>query len=230
MTRDINLNLNLGAEDDWTPPIRGSKGYCPILILCDAPTKKAHELNLPLHAPHHKWLGKLANLANFAVGDIKLLGLCPPIPKEAAKSVSKQWKHVERYSATVLDKINELRPQVVVTFGALATRVLSGRPTKITKVRGMPVKENDILTFPMLSPGFVKRIPENIPIFEADFLKLRRLYDNQYKLSIPQTRHTWVEKFLNHDFYNEKFNSVLAVDTETQGGTRWWDKEVKIIL
>ena len=44
-------------EDLWQPPVRGDEGYCPIVVLCDAPTPEAHEAGslpacaLPADAP-----------------------------------------------------------------------------------------------------------------------------------------------------------------------------------
>ena len=189
--RQINLGLHPDAKE-FEPPVRGPDCYCPIVVLCAPPTEEAYEKGLPLHIPHHKWLGKLCSKYGFAVGDIKLIGCSTPLPKEIQKSASKKWKHVEQYKDKVLDRIEDLKPQVVVTFGELATRVMTGRPTKITKVRGIPRKEVDLWIFPMLSPGFVKRIPENQSIFEADLQFLKSFMDKYYQYEKPDVDYGWV--------------------------------------
>jgi DNA polymerase I-like protein with 3'-5' exonuclease and polymerase domains len=173
----------------------------------------------------------LCSKYGFAVGDIKLLGCSTPLPKKIQKSASKKWKHVEQHKDKVLDVLGDLKPQVVVTFGELATRVMTGRPTKITKVRGIPRKENDIKIFPMLSPEFVRRIPENQDIFEADLQFLKSYMDNLYEYEEPEVRYIWVDNIGDAGGHRLRLNvpKVISVDTETQGGTRWWDKDVKLL-
>ena len=226
--RQINLGLQPDAKP-FVPPVRGPECYCPIVVLCAPPTVGAYNKGLPLHIKHHKWLGKLCSKYGFAVGDIKLIGCSTPLPKEILKSSSKKWKHVEQYKDIVLDKIVDLKPQVVVTFGELATRVMTGRPTSITKARGVPKKENDIWIFPMLAPGYIKKVPENQSIFEADLQFLKSFMNNYYRYEDPNVNYAWIENCLDWVFTEDLSEKIISIDTETQGGTRWWDEDVKLL-
>lgn len=225
-------------EDLWQPPVRGDEGYCPIVVLCDAPTPEAHEAGIPMHAKHHNWFGKVAKKHGFVPGDIKLVGLCPPISRVDLSSDSRQTKHVEKFQDKVKEKIRQLNPRVVVTMGKLATRVMTGRPAAVTKMRGIPIiQEDGSVLLPMLSPGYVRRLPEHVPAFDADVGTLARIKAADYDplFFAPQDgNYEWVDHlptWLAMHGAREGFADakVISVDTETQKGIRWWDDEVKLL-
>ena len=229
--------VNPGSQDGWEVPVRGPECYCPIVVVCDSPTGDAHRYKLPLDPEHHMWLARKIVDHGFKLGDIKLIGLCPPVPKQDFKSAKRKWQHVEKYRTRVLAKLEELQPRFVVTFGELATRVVCGSAKKITKARGVPVQREDAPPyFPMLSPGFVRRIPDHEPAFDADLAVLSRLKESRYDVTDflhQEGDYEWVWNIVLEDSGDllERLRSapVMAVDTETQGGTRWWDPDVKLL-
>ncbi len=224
------------APENWRPLIRGPRGYCPIVMLCDAPTPLAAQQGMPLQKTHHAFLVSLAKKHGFVLGDIKLMGLCPPIPKQDLNSASRKWKHVEKYMDTVHTSMQELQPRIMVTFGELATRAMHGRPIKITRVRGVPIIPDDgPPLLPMLSPGFVNRIPEHVPTFNADMATLTRIKATGYDVTQFTRQEGEYEWCLNIGRIRNDMAAqmaltgaevpVISVDTEGTG-LRWWDPDV----
>jgi hypothetical protein len=165
--------------------IRGPES-APILVLYEPSTETEV-------FPKINWFGKLCRDQGFEKGDLCLMGLCSPLPKDSLKSAAKKWAHVEQYKDAVLEKINELQPKCVVTFGELATRVLTGHATAITKARGIPIKDaENRWIFPMLSPQFVRRIPDHEPVFRADLAFLKKFMDSGFEYEKPEVDYSFI--------------------------------------
>jgi len=221
---------------DWSPWVAGPEGYCPITVLCDAPTPQAESHHLPLQESHAKLFGRLARKHGFVRGDMKLINVCPPIPRQDLNSASRKWKHVERYLPNIHDKVAELNPQIVVTFGELATRAMTGRAVKITKVRGIPIiRDEGPPLLPMLSPGFIARIPDHESTFEADVVTLSKMKEAGYdtaQFTRQDGDYEWccnVQRIRNDIAtvlsISGAPHAVISVDTEGTG-LRWWDPNV----
>jgi uracil-DNA glycosylase family 4 len=73
-------------------------------------------------------------------------------------------------------KIELIQPRVVCTLGNFATKLLSGRPDGITKVRGTPqVRElggQTVFLYPIFHPAAALRTPAVLEQLRADFQKL----------------------------------------------------------
>jgi uracil-DNA glycosylase len=81
-----------------------------------------------------------------------------------------------------LDRQLELiEPKIVATLGNFATKLLTGNPAGITRVRGVPqVHElggRTVFVFPLLHPAAALRTPQMKEMLVADFNRLRDLLD-----------------------------------------------------
>ena len=91
-----------------------------------------------------------------------------PMPEEIEACEAHLWRQIEL-----------IRPRVVATLGNFATKLLSGRPTGITRVHG---QEQDatlggrkVLLYPLYHPAAALYTPTMLKVLEADFARLPEL-------------------------------------------------------
>ena len=91
-----------------------------------------------------------------------------PLPAEIDACQPYLWRQVEL-----------IEPRVIATLGNFATKLLSGNPTGITRVRGTPqVHElggRTVFLFPLLHPAAALRTPAMKDTLREDFAKLPAL-------------------------------------------------------
>jgi DNA polymerase len=79
----------------------------------------------------------------------------------------------------LMRQVDLIEPRVICTLGNFATKLLSGNPTGITKVRGMPqqhlVGGRPVQLFPLLHPAAALRTPAMAETLREDFAKLPAL-------------------------------------------------------
>jgi DNA polymerase I-like protein with 3'-5' exonuclease and polymerase domains/uracil-DNA glycosylase len=221
------LTMESPRSDSFRHPMHGTRG-APILVLCDPPSAEAHRAGLPTSMDNLKTFAQAAFSVGLAKEDFMFLGLCTPIAAEDYSSASRKWKHVEAFQESVLAQIEALGSKVIVGVGELATRVLMGRAVAITKARGSIVEVDGRLVMPMLSPGFINKVPEHAPTFQADMLTLAQLKQRGFKQDSTirfDEHYRWCEDV---QFLVDMHPAVIAVDTETTGLT-WHDPSVKVL-
>jgi DNA polymerase len=104
-----------------------------------------------------------------------------PMPNEIEACQPYLWKQVAL-----------IQPRVIASLGNFATKLLSGNPTGITKVRGTPqVHElggRTVFLFPLLHPAAALRTPAMKDTLRADFAKLPALLEEPLPgLEAPET-------------------------------------------
>ena len=80
----------------------------------------------------------------------------------------------------------------------------------------------------MFSPAYVRRIPDNLPAFDADLNTISRLKDANYDLSqisAGEVDYRWVFDF---DEIADQIKTVISVDTEGTG-LRWWPSPREVV-
>ena len=91
-----------------------------------------------------------------------------PLPAEIEACQPYLWRQIEL-----------IEPRVIATLGNFATKLLSGNPTGITRVRGTPqVHElggRTVFLFPLLHPAAALRTPAMKETLREDFAKLPAL-------------------------------------------------------
>lgn len=217
-----------GDMATWQPLIRG--GPSDIVIICDSPSREAEKDGLPMAWEQIKFFSQHAVEQGFVKGDIAQVSLCPSMPFEIMKSAAKKWNHVAPHVEKVLEAVRSLNPKIIVCMGELASRVVLNRAVKITKARGVPVMSEalGVPVLPMLSPGYVMRLPDGLPAFRADLNTLKRVKDVGYRIGdivVERSEYSWVFDLAP---LREQIKTVIAVDTETTG-LRWHDRSTRVL-
>jgi uracil-DNA glycosylase family 4 len=101
-----------------------------------------------------------------------------PMPNEIEACQPYLWKQIAL-----------IQPTVIASLGNFATKLLSGNPTGITKVRGTPqVHElggRTVFLFPLLHPAAALRTPAMKDTLRGDFAKLPALLEEALPQAAP---------------------------------------------
>jgi uracil-DNA glycosylase len=85
-------------------------------------------------------------------------------------------EEIEACEGHLFRQIELIRPTVVATLGNFATKLLSGKPTGITRVHGqaqeVTLGGRTVLLFPLFHPAAALYTPRMLDVLEADFARL----------------------------------------------------------
>jgi uracil-DNA glycosylase len=91
-----------------------------------------------------------------------------PMPDEIEACEAHLWKQIEL-----------IQPRVVATLGNFATKLLSGRPTGITRVHGQEQETTlggrRVLLYPLYHPAAALYTPRMLEVLKADFARIPEL-------------------------------------------------------
>jgi DNA polymerase len=91
-----------------------------------------------------------------------------PQPEEIEACEPHLWKQIEL-----------IEPKVIATLGNFATKLLSGKPTGITRVHGVEQEVvlggNHVLLYPIFHPAAALYTPRMLEVLETDFRRLPEL-------------------------------------------------------
>jgi uracil-DNA glycosylase family 4 len=91
-----------------------------------------------------------------------------PMPDEIEACEAHLWKQIEL-----------IQPRVVATLGNFATKLLSGRPTGITRVHGREQETTlggrRVLLYPLYHPAAALYTPRMLDVLKSDFARLPEL-------------------------------------------------------
>lgn len=158
----------------------------PVMIILD-PFVGNTNFKAPLTPNHFNWfVGHLRDNGGFKKEDVCIISCSMPVDKETWELGKLINDHLKTHRPELLDIINKNKPKLVLPFGAKACQQVIGRAVQITKVRGQPFSEPDIIgginVLPMLSPFFARRQPENEAAFAADLRTAGRIYTNNFDI------------------------------------------------
>jgi DNA polymerase len=90
-----------------------------------------------------------------------------------------QPDEIEACEAHLFRQIALIEPKVVATLGNFATKLLSGKPTGITRVHGVEQETTlggrRVLLYPLYHPAAALYTPAMLKVLEADFARLPEL-------------------------------------------------------
>jgi len=90
-----------------------------------------------------------------------------------------QADEIEACEGYLFRKISLIEPKVVATLGNFATKLLSGKPTGITRVHGVEQEATlggrSVLLYPLYHPAAALYTPAMLKVLEADFVRLPEL-------------------------------------------------------
>jgi DNA polymerase len=94
-----------------------------------------------------------------------------------------QPDEIEQCEPFLFRQIELIRPKVVATLGNFATKLLSGKPTGITRVHGVEqettVGGSRVLLYPIYHPAAALYTPAMLKVLEEDFARIPALMDRE---------------------------------------------------
>jgi uracil-DNA glycosylase len=101
-----------------------------------------------------------------------------PLPEEIQACESHLWRQIEL-----------IEPRVVATLGNFATKLLSGRPTGITRVHGqeqeVTLGGRRVLLYPIYHPAAALYTPRMLEVLKSDFARLPELMGREVAAPEP---------------------------------------------
>lgn len=202
---------------------RGNKS-APILVLLSPPSINLVGRQMVLSNENLLLFSQIVAKYGFSGDDFAFMNVCPHMDNITFSSVSRQTKFLKEHRDEFLRRLSQYSPRVIMSLGALPTRQITNKATKITEVRGQAFNlENvDVPVFFSLDLGFVQRSPQNASTFETDIRSLRKFLDsgcdiNANILENSEWDYQWVD---NLDDWMRDRPKIMSHDTETTGLNR----------
>jgi uracil-DNA glycosylase len=102
-----------------------------------------------------------------------------PMPEEIEACEGHLWRQIEL-----------IQPHVVATLGNFATKLLSGKPTGITRVHGQEQKTTlggrRVLLYPLYHPAAALYTPKMLEVLQSDFRRIPELLGREIELPAPE--------------------------------------------
>lgn len=147
-----------------------------LMFVGEAPGAQEDATGLPFVGRAGQLLAKLLSEIGLARRDVFINNclMCrppgnrDPLPDE-----------IEECTPYLLKRIELVEPKVICTLGNYATKLLTGRPTGITKAHGVPqrreVAGRSVVLYPLFHPAAALRSTEVLELLRADIAKLPAL-------------------------------------------------------
>jgi DNA polymerase len=101
-----------------------------------------------------------------------------------------QPDEIESCEPHLFRQIELIQPRVVATLGNFATKLLSGKPTGITRVHGqeqeVTLGGNRVLLYPLYHPAAALYTPAMLKVLEEDFSRLPQLMGQTIEVPEPE--------------------------------------------
>ena len=147
-----------------------------LMFVGEAPGFHEDKQGIPFVGQAGKLLEKLLagiGLARSEVYIANVLKCRPPGNRDP------QPDEIESCEPHLFRQIELIQPRVVATLGNFATKLLSGKPTGITRVHGVEqdttVGGNRVLLYPLYHPAAALYTPAMLKVLEDDFRRLPEL-------------------------------------------------------
>jgi uracil-DNA glycosylase len=90
---------------------------------------------------------------------------------------------IEQCEPYLFRQLELIRPKVVATLGNFATKLLSGKPTGITRVHGVEqettIGASRVLLYPLYHPAAALYTPAMLKVLEEDFARIPALLERE---------------------------------------------------
>ena len=100
-----------------------------------------------------------------------------------------QPDEIESCEPYLFRQIELIRPKVVATLGNFATKLLSGKPTGITRVHGIEqettIGGSRVLLYPIYHPAAALYTPAMLKVLEEDFARIPALFERELGPRVP---------------------------------------------
>jgi uracil-DNA glycosylase family 4 len=150
--------------------------HADLMFVGEAPGFHEDKQGLPFVGQAGKLLDKLLagiGLERSEVYIANVLKCRPPGNRDP------QPDEIESCEPHLFRQIELIQPKVVATLGNFATKLLSGKPTGITRVHGVEqdtmVGGNRVLLYPLYHPAAALYTPAMLQVLQQDFARLPEL-------------------------------------------------------
>jgi DNA polymerase len=159
------------------------------MFVGEAPGAEEDRQGLPFVGRAGQLLGELLGEIGLSRDDVFIANVLKsrppgnrdPLPAEIEACKPYLWRQIEL-----------IQPHVIATLGNFATKLLTGNPAGITRVRGTPqVHElggRTVFLFPLLHPAAALRTPAMKETLRGDFAKLPALLAEALPEPAPAAR------------------------------------------
>ena len=156
-----------------------------LMFVGEAPGAEEDRQGLPFVGRAGQLLSQLLNEIGLVREDVFIANVLKSRPPQNRDPMPSEIEACQPY---LWKQIALIQPTVIASLGNFATKLLSGNPTGITRVRGTPqVHElggRKVFLFPLLHPAAALRTPAMKETLREDFSKLPALLEQ----SLPQPR------------------------------------------
>jgi uracil-DNA glycosylase len=101
-----------------------------------------------------------------------------------------QPEEIEACESYLFRQVELIQPRVVATLGNFATKLLSGKPTGITRVHGQEQETTlggrRVLLYPLYHPAAALYTPAMLKVLESDFARLPELLGREVAPPVPE--------------------------------------------
>jgi DNA polymerase len=101
-----------------------------------------------------------------------------------------QPEEIEACESYLFRQVELIQPRVVATLGNFATKLLSGKPTGITRVHGQEQETTlggrRVLLYPLYHPAAALYTPAMLKVLESDFARLPELLGRATAPPVPE--------------------------------------------
>jgi uracil-DNA glycosylase len=154
-----------------------------VMFVGEAPGYHEDQQGVPFVGQAGQLLEKLLNGIGLTRADVYIANVLkcrPPGNRDP------QPEEIEACESHLFRQIELIRPTLVATLGNFATKLLSGKPTGITRVHGVPQQVtlggNDVTLYPLYHPAAALYTRSMLGVLEQDFLRLPELLG---RVSVP---------------------------------------------
>lgn len=158
-----------------------------LMLVGEAPGFHEDQQGLPFVGQAGKLLDRLLEGIGLTRADVFVANVLKcrppgnrdPLPEEIAACEPHLFRQIEL-----------IQPRIVATLGNFATRLLSGRPTGITRVHGheqeVTLGSRRVTLYPLYHPAAALYTPSMLKVLEDDFARIPALLDRALAPSVAE--------------------------------------------
>ena len=161
--------------------------HADLMFVGEAPGFHEDKQGLPFVGQAGKLLDKLLAGIGLDRSDVYIANVLkcrPPGNRDP------QPDEIESCEPHLFRQIALIEPRVVATLGNFATKLLSGKPTGITRVHGVEqettVGENSVLLYPLYHPAAALYTPKMLEVLQQDFARIPELMGRAADVPEPE--------------------------------------------
>jgi uracil-DNA glycosylase family 4 len=154
--------------------------HADLMLVGEAPGFHEDQQGIPFVGQAGKLLDRLLEgigLTRAEVYIANVLKCRPPGNRDP------QLDEIEQCEPFLFRQIGLVQPKVVATLGNFATKLLSGKPTGITRVHGIEqettIGGSRVLLYPLFHPAAALYTPAMLKVLEEDFRRIPALFERE---------------------------------------------------